>query len=449
MTTNIEEEWKNFRRILNDSFIVFQNNEDTLLELYFLWTKLENPSGLELVEIFSAIPSVVKSLDLTLNSFGRITSAQFTEIFAAFPTGITSLNLSFDSLGRRTNAEIAEIFAAFPAGVTSLNLGDNELRRKTNAELIEVFQTIPSRVMTLELSIRDLYNHTFDEFMLFFKDIPQSIKCLKMSGKSYSPPICYLLSFDESRLKTLYQDFVIPLERNNNETSIFKSIKPLVPIDEKGLFQLIETFEKYSCPQLDVACALLLDGRIENAVSLDKLSQKNIINSSLVQAIYSLNLTVSMVFEIAYAALTKTDIECYLLLSRTIEYYISPKNEKIFDYGTRRRLFALDFLIRAACNADKHLAITIEEILSHIKAIEPRKSPIFEKLSQISFSQEQGFKESTLGNSRFIVYSKHCPQIDMENLRSLLIGESVNAYGLFYQKQSSLLEDKLAFVNSN
>ncbi|MDQ5884781.1 MAG: hypothetical protein QG556_1121, partial [Pseudomonadota bacterium] len=275
-----------------------------------------------------------------------------------------------------------------------------------------------------------------NELISFFRSLPSSINSLIIDGNKYAPPASYLLNFPESKLETLYQDYVSPLDNENDELLTFKAIEPLVTIDKKIFIELIELFEQHPTPQSDIACFLLLEGRIINDVLSEKPQLQDTNKADVLQIFDSFNKFINIRLEIFQTILTRNDKEFFpSALAQYVENHMTP----IMDSATRCRLYALDFLRRAACNAAQEIAKTIEAIASHIKATEPVDSPIFQKLSLLSFSQEQGFLESTQPNPSFIIDSNMLPVIDINSLRKLCDCVSGYKHGLFSQAKVSVM----------
>ena len=278
-----------------------------------------------------------------------------------------------------------------------------------------------------------------NELLSFFKSLPNPINSLIIDGNKYTPPACYLLNFPESKLETLYQDYVLPIDDENDELLTFKAIEPIVPINKKTFIEIIELFEQHPTPQSDIACFLLLEGRIINDVLLEKPQLQDTNKSDLLQIFDSFNQVINIRLEVVHTIFTRNDNEFFpSALAQYIENYMTL----IMESTTRRRLYALDFLRRAACNINEKIARSLEAIASHIKATEPVGSPLFQKLSLLSFSQEENFQESTQRNPSFLIDSNMRPEIDINNLKRLCDCQSGYKHGLFSQAQTSDRNDE-------
>lgn len=148
-------------------------------------TGLDKKTSQELAQILSSIPTSISSLNLTESNFGNQSVSYLKEVLAAIPLNISMLCLGENGLGSGKNSsELIEIFTAIPSHVKKVNLRNNNLDNINNDNLIRILAAIPYHVTSLDLS-GNFSNKKGEDLAKIFGAIPSHVKTLRLGTDFY------------------------------------------------------------------------------------------------------------------------------------------------------------------------------------------------------------------------------------------------------------------------
>jgi len=137
-------------------------------------------------DLFQALHTEIRSLDLTGSGLiGLLSVAGLATIFNAFPTKLRSLNLTWNALSGKTPEEVATFLKAISARINTLSLNMNNLQSFSGTGMATIFQAIPSTVTALDLRLNELGRKTGAELALAFKGIPANVTSLDLSENDF------------------------------------------------------------------------------------------------------------------------------------------------------------------------------------------------------------------------------------------------------------------------
>ena len=154
----------------------------TLKSLYLQPNSQYHQNSLELASASQALNHVSSSslLRLINQDWDQTSSWELKGCLAQFSLNRYSLNLSHHRLHSRQSSELVEAFSAIPSLIKILNLSDNGLFHKEVRKLNWIFSAIPPSIQELILTHNQLGNLSIREFREAFNSLSQRFLSLDL-----------------------------------------------------------------------------------------------------------------------------------------------------------------------------------------------------------------------------------------------------------------------------
>ncbi|MGD9109130.1 MAG: hypothetical protein PVI75_08245 [Gammaproteobacteria bacterium] len=163
----------------------------------------------------------IKSLNLSGNYLGDISTSHLCKTFKALSTEITSFSLEGNHFYKK-GSELVKIMKSLKEkNIKSLNLSDNDLGSLSTDDLVKIFKNLPKNIKSLNLSNNKLGSLSTDDLVKIFQAIPKTVTIINLN---YNKLFYRKISQINKILNTLNH---FSIEKKEHKKSKSKHSKPI------------------------------------------------------------------------------------------------------------------------------------------------------------------------------------------------------------------------------